>query len=203
MPRSWSELRWTLWSPGYDLVARRLAPGRRRAISLLDLQGHERILLVGCGTGLDLELIPPASPLTAIDLDPAMLAATRRRAARLARNIDARLMDAAALDLPDASFDLVLLHLVLAVVPDPRAVARESARVLRPGGRVSIFDKFLGEGRRPSPLRRAVNVASRLIATDINRRLSEVIEGSGLELEHVEPSLLGGFFQIAIARKPR
>lgn len=47
-------------------------------------------------------------------------------------------MDAEALELPDASFDVVLCALGLMYVPDPERALREMRRVLRPGGRIVL-----------------------------------------------------------------
>ncbi|HEX7808561.1 MAG TPA: class I SAM-dependent methyltransferase, partial [Thermoanaerobaculia bacterium] len=132
----WNRLRYTLYVPVYDLVARRLARGRRRSIALLNVQPDERVLIVGCGTGLDLEILPRDAAITAIDLTPAMVTKTLERAAELGMTIDARVMDASALEFADETFDCVVLHLILAVVPDPYTTAREAARVVRRGGRV-------------------------------------------------------------------
>jgi arsenite methyltransferase len=48
--------------------------------------------------------------------------------------------DAERLDFPDASFDAVLCECAFCTFPDKRAAASESARVLRPGGRVGMSD---------------------------------------------------------------
>ncbi|HYO76894.1 MAG TPA: methyltransferase domain-containing protein [Thermoanaerobaculia bacterium] len=197
----WNRLRYTLYAPFYDLIARRLGRGRRRAIELLRVRGGERVLIVGCGTGLDLELLPRDARVTAVDLTPAMVEKTRGRAARLGMSIDARVMDAAALELEDASFDCVILHLILAVVPDPYATASEAARVLRAGGRASIFDKFLPDERDASVARRIVNVLTNVFATEINRRLGEILRGTGLRVVTNEASVFGGAFRVVIAAK--
>lgn len=201
MPTGWERLRWSLWAPLYDPVVRRAVRGRRRAIAQLDLQGDERILISGCGTGLDLELLPPSTRIVAVDYNESMVRATRRRAQRLGRDVDVRVMDAASLELDDETFDVVLLHLVLAVVRDPVAVASEARRVLRGSGRISIYDKFLPEDRKPSLPRRLLNVATRVLATDINRRLHPILHEARLEVVKEESSLLGGFFRVAVARK--
>lgn len=195
----WNRLRYTLYAPVYDLLVQRIDSGRRRAIELLDVKPGERVLIDGCGTGLDLELLPRGVRITAIDITPAMVEKTRARAAALGIEVDARVMDAAQLEFDDGSFDCVLLHLVLAVVPDPIATAREAARVLRPGGRASIFDKFLPEDARPSLVRRILNLAANVVATNINRRLGDLLSGSGLTLISDEPSVFGGVFRVAIA----
>ena len=132
-----------------------------------------------------------------------MLARLRERAARLDRRVRAEVMDAARLDFPAASFDCVLLHLAIAVVPDPFATMREVARVLRPGGRVSVFDKFLPEGAKASAARRAASTLTRLVATDLNRQLGPLLEAGGLELCAREPAGMGSFFIAARADKPR
>lgn len=197
----WNRLRYTLYAPFYDLVVRRIGAGRRRAVELLAVRDGERVLISGCGTGLDLELLPRGARVTAVDITPAMVEKTRARAAALGMEIDARVMDAASLDLPDGSFDCVLLHLILAVVPDGQGTAREAARVLREGGRASIYDKFLPDPAKPSLVRRIANAVTNVVATDITRRLSDVLAGSGLEVVRDEPSLFGGVFRVVIVRK--
>ena len=69
----WNRVRYTLYAPFYDLIVRRIGRGRRRAIELLNVQPGERVLIDGCGTGLDLELLPRGCHITAIDITPAMV----------------------------------------------------------------------------------------------------------------------------------
>jgi ubiquinone/menaquinone biosynthesis C-methylase UbiE len=197
----WNRIRYTAYAPFYDLVVRRLGRGRKRAVQLVDVRAGERVLIAGCGTGLDLELLPRGALITAIDLTPAMVERTIRRAAELGINVDARAMDAAQLDFAGESFDVVLLHLILAVVPDPYATAREAARVLRRGGRASIFDKFLPDDRSPSLVRRAVNAIARVLATDINRRLGDILAVTDLRVVLDEPSVFGGIFRVVLCER--
>jgi ubiquinone/menaquinone biosynthesis C-methylase UbiE len=199
---AWNRLRYTLYAPIYDLALARVpvfARGRRRAIELAALRPGERVLVVACGTGLDLPLLPAHVDVTAVDLTPAMVARFRARADRLGRPVHALVMDAARLQFHDASFDCVLLHLALAVVPDPVRVAQEAARVLRPDGRVSIFDKFLPPGRRPSPVRRIVSAVSDVVASDLNRELEPILAAARLRLTAYEPVGIGGNFVAARA----
>lgn len=193
----WNRLRYTLYVPIYDLIARRLARGRRRSLELLRVQPGERVLIDGCGTGLDLELLPRDAIITAIDLTPAMVARTSERAASLGMRVDARVMDAAKLEFADGSFDCVVLHLILSVVPDPHATAREAARVVRRGGRIAIFDKFVADERKVSLVRRVLNIVTNAVATDITRRLGDVLAGTELEIVRDEGSL----FRTVLAKK--
>ena len=196
---SWNRLRYTAWSTFYDLVVR-FDRQRRRAVELLALAPGERVLVVGAGTGADLPFLPPHVEVLATDLTPAMLARARAKAGP---NVRLEVMDAHHLELPDASFDAVILHLIVAVVPDPVACVREAARVLRPGGRVSVFDKFVRAGRRASLPRRLLNLPARLLATDITRVLEDVLAAAAVPLRvaHDEPAGLGGTFRVVLLRK--
>lgn len=198
----WNRLRYTVYAPVYDRIASFAGP-RRRSIGLLDLQDGERVLIDGAGTGADLGLIPPGVAVVATDLTPAMVERIHRRAARLGREVDARVMDAQALEFPDASFDAVILHLIVAVVPDPVGALREVARVLRPGGRAVVFDKFVPEGASPSLLRRSLNLVTNALFSDVTRTLGPLLAGTGLVVTHREPALLGGAFEIALLRRDR
>lgn len=190
----WNRLRYTLWSPGYDLVVGRLGALRRRSIDGLRLVAGERVLIVGAGTGLDLPLLPAGLSVLATDLTPAMLAHAR---ARCRAGMELRVMDAQRLELPDASFDAAILHLIVAIVPDPAACLREAARVVRPGGRIAVLDKFVPDGETPSLLRRAANVLAAPLATDLTRRFGDVLRDARAPLRvESDESAWGGFFRL-------
>lgn len=196
---AWNRRRYTLWAPIYDAIAR-FRRQRRRSLELLGLRPGERVLIVGAGTGADLPYLPDGLQVLATDLTPAMLARAQDRARP---GVELRVMDGQRLDLPDASFDAVILHLILAVIPDPVACLREATRVLRPGGRMAVFDKFLTDGTRASPPRRLLNLATSTLFSDVNRRFGDILAAAGvpLKVEHDEPALLGGFFRILRLRK--
>ncbi len=198
--RWWNRTRYQLYAPIYDAAARPLDAGRERAIERLDLQPDDRILILGCGTGSDLPYLPDGADVTAIDAAPAMVERTRARAEALGRDVDVRMGDAQDLPFDDDAFDAVLLHLILAVVPDPHAVAAETARVLAPDGRVSIYDKFIPEGTEPSLLRRALNPVARFLFSDLTRQLDPLLAPGGLAVDGPRESALGGLYTIARAR---
>ncbi len=193
--------RYSLYAPIYDRLAAVFTATRRRAIQELALQPGERVLLVGCGTGLDLEFIPPAVSVTGIDVSPGMLARAQRRAERLGHGADLRVGDARELPWSDAAFDVIVLHFILAVAPDPERIARESARVLRPGGRVSILDKFVPVGRPPSLVRRALNLVTHALFSDINRSLEPMLDGARLRIVTDVSVGTGGLYRLVRAEK--
>jgi ubiquinone/menaquinone biosynthesis C-methylase UbiE len=193
--------RWTIWAAFYDRLISFDAQ-RERSIRLAAIQPGEGVLIVGCGTGRDLDYIPHGAYITATDLTPAMTRRAVARAKRLGVPARVMVMDGHLLLFDDATFDVVILHLILAVIPDPEACLREAARVLRPGGRVAVFDKFLQPGRKPSLKRKLANVLSRWIATHLNRQLEPLVAASGLCIVADEPALLGDLFRIVLLRKP-
>lgn len=175
----WQRFRYTLWAPFYDRVTK-LHRERRRSIELLALQPGERVLIIGCGTGADIPFLPADVRVLAADLTPAML---RQAQAHARPGVEFRVLDGMALDLPDGSFDAAILHMVLEVIPDPVRCLREAARVLRPGGRIAVFDKFLPDGHRPGPLARLGLALLDLVFTSTNRRMGEILERASAPLE--------------------
>ncbi len=215
---SWRERRWALYAPFYDLLVGGFSDVRRRSIARLDLVAGERVLLLGAGTGVDLAFVPPGVRAAAIDVTPEMLARARPRARQLAARhagpdaaagaAQLAVMDGQRLAFAGGAFDAVVLHLILAVIPDPVRCLAEAARMLRPGGRIAVFDKFLRDGASPGLLRALAAPVARLAATDINRRLGDIVVAaaatSGTTLEPLwdEPALLAGFFRSAGFVKP-
>lgn len=185
---------YTLISPFYDaaLAAATRVP-RTKSLAFLPQQ-PARVLLSGVGTGLDLPLLPSQHSYTGIDLTRAML----RRALPRAAQLDFQCVqgDAQYLPFADRSFDHAILHLILAVLPDPVACLGETARVLAPGGSVLIFDKFLQPGRR-ALVRRLLNPLVRRVATRLDVVLEEVLEQTPqLVLERDQPALAAGWFRL-------
>ncbi len=184
---AWLRFRYSFWAPHYDRVTR-FPRERRRSIELLDLRPDERLVIIGCGTGADLPFVPPEVQVLATDLTPAML---RQARAHARPGIELREMDGMALDLPDGGFDAAILHMVLEVIPDPARCLAEAARVLRVGGRLAVFDKFLPEGERPGALRRAGLALLDFVFTSTNRRMGEILARSGAPfvVERDDPSV--------------
>lgn len=196
---AWYRIRYTLQAPFYDRVV--TFPGeRKRSIDLLRLQAGERVLIVGAGTGADLPFVPANVDVLAVDLTAAMLTRARRHA-RPGMTFD--VMDAHALSLPAACIDAVVLHMVLEVVRHPERCLREAARVLRPGGRIGIFDKFIDEGRALSVLERTSLHLLNLVFTSTNRAMGDILRSAGvpLDVEHDEAASHRPY-RYVVLRKP-
>ena len=105
-------------------------------------EARGRVLELGSGTGLNLELYPREGldSLTLTEPDPHMFKQLRPRAEKNCPGAD--LVQAGAEDLPFAndSFDTVVVTLVLCTVPDQPAALREISRVLAPGGQLLFLE---------------------------------------------------------------
>jgi ubiquinone/menaquinone biosynthesis C-methylase UbiE len=107
-----------------------------------------------------------------------------------------------ALPFADGHFDHVVLHLITAVVPDPTRCLAEAARVLKPGGTIILFDKFLHQGQS-APVRRLLTPLSRRIATRMDVIFEEVLLAAPeLEIISDVPLLAGGWFRGIVLKKP-
>ncbi|MGO2415243.1 MULTISPECIES: class I SAM-dependent methyltransferase [Cobetia] len=175
--RGWKTARWSLYAPIYDQVAARaLKSARREALATLDLKAGTRVLLLGAGTGLDLPFLPRDIELEVIDASPAMLRRCRERAETLGFDANVKQGDAMALDFPDGYFDVVIAHLIIAVVPEPQAALNEALRVLAHDGELSLLDKGL-RGQQPAGvIRRLLNPLARLIATNLSVPLDSLLQ---------------------------
>jgi ubiquinone/menaquinone biosynthesis C-methylase UbiE len=201
---TWDRLRYTVWAPAYDALVRAAGfdAARRLSIDRLRLAAGDRVLIIGAGTGLDIDFLPSNVHVTAIDVTPAMLKHLERRAAGAGQSVTTRIMDARQLAFPDSSFDAVVMHLILAVMPQSERGVREAVRVLKPGGRIGVFDKFLRDDERPSLKRRLFNAFAKPLFSDLNRRLGPLMVGTPLVIEHDEPVAFGGTYRVVTLMNP-
>ena len=130
----------TVWGSGpYQGITETIADIHQRVIEALDPLSGQRVLDLACGTGAVAELVARRGvEVVGIDLAPALIDQARARAAERELEIDYRVGDVEALELEDASFDLVASTCGVMFAPDHEAVARELARVTKPEGRIGL-----------------------------------------------------------------
>jgi SAM-dependent methyltransferase len=125
--------------------------------ALADLRPGEVVLDLGSGAGFDVFIaaakVGAAGHVHGVDMTREMVARARQNAATFRRrtgldNVTFHLAQIESIPLPDASVDVVISNCVLNLSPHQPEVWKEVARVLKPGGRVSISDLAL---LRPLP----------------------------------------------------
>ncbi len=135
---------WDLAAPDYErLWQAQLGPAQADMMARIALRAGERVVDVACGTGLvsfaAAGAVGAAGRVVGTDISGAMVDAAQRRADSLGiGQASFARMDAEALDLGDAAFDVGLCGLGLMYVPDPAQAMRELCRVVRPGGRIGL-----------------------------------------------------------------
>lgn len=178
--------------------------GRTTAIELLAPRTGERVLDLGCGTGLNHALLDaavgPTGAVLGVDRSAAMLAVARRRAARQGlRTVRVLEADATALDVDAARAalggpaDVVLATYTLSIMSDPAEAWRRALAVARPGARVAIVDmqEPHGAARLVAPLARAF---AGFGGADLTARPWTMIENDATDVR--ERSLRGGHIQV-------
>jgi SAM-dependent methyltransferase len=129
-----------MWGTGpYQRITDTLTDIHERIVERLSPSREQVWLDLACGTGAVAERAAAAgAPVVGIDLAPGLIEVARERAASRGLDIDYRVGDCEALELPDASFDVVSSCVGIMFAPDHAATAAELARVVRPGGRVAL-----------------------------------------------------------------
>jgi SAM-dependent methyltransferase len=129
-----------MWGNGpYQRITETITDIHERVIERLAPGPGDELLDLACGTGAVAELAAArGAQVTGADLAPVLIETAKDRAAEQGFEIDYRVGDAEQLDFPDASFDKLSSTCGIMFTPDHEAVARELARVMRPGGLIAL-----------------------------------------------------------------
>jgi SAM-dependent methyltransferase len=121
---------------GGDAYERLVAERKRRLFA--DLSGD--VLEIGVGAGPNLRFLPPGTRYVGVEPNPHVHRHLIEEARKLGITADIRGGAAEALDVPDASMDVVIGTCVLCSVRDPALALAEIRRVLRPGGKYYFLE---------------------------------------------------------------
>jgi len=169
-----------------------------------------RVLDVGCGTGVLTRRLagrPGVASVVGVDSAPTLVERARELAAGL-ENVAFEVADARALPFGDEEFDVVVFDSTLSHVPGPDAALAEAFRVLRPGGRLGVFDGdyatatvALGDH---DPLQRCVDAMMAASVTDrrLVRRLPALVRACGFDdlsfSSHGFAEISGGGYMLSV-----
>ena len=162
---------------------------RQQVIHLLHLQAMERVLILGVGIGL---IHPSTTSPRGCGLPVSIpirsyLQSARKRTA--GRYVTLDLIDPRSLQYPDLYFDAAILNMILGNLSDGTKVFQEAWRVIRPGGRLVILDRFLPDGMQTSSILYLFGRITRVGYAGTNKRLIDVIGSpTDLVIKRIEPA---------------
>lgn len=197
---------WDFYSIFYNPLLSLVARYRRQSLLRLSLSQPVNVYIAGCGSGLDLPYLPINSQVTAIDFSAKMLEKCQQQYQQLQQNahplsLTLRQGRAECSRLGDNSMDWVLLHLILSVTDQPQALLQEAIRVLKPGGRISIWDKFQPPENQHRTCRYLFDRVTRRLGTTINLSISDLLASEHIEVIE-QHFMLGQQMRHIILQKP-
>ena len=124
------------------LVPSIFTPWAERLIEHTNLQDGDRVLDVGCGTGIVARRaaahVGEQGTVVGVDINEGMLKVAKTAAADLTPRIEWRQEDATTLSFPDEAFDVIFCQQALQFIERPAVALREIRRVLAPNGRIAV-----------------------------------------------------------------
>ena len=129
-----------MWGNGpYERITDLLTESQGDLVAALQPQAGEKWLDVATGTGAVARMAARGgADVTGLDLAPDLIETARRQTEAEGISIQFDVGDAEALPYENGSFDVVVSTFGIMFAPDHAAVARELARVTRPGGRLGL-----------------------------------------------------------------
>lgn len=158
----------------------------------LELEEGEHLLDVGCGLGdaaLALaDALGSSGQIVGIDASAQMLTVAQERAQDARCGVRFSVGDAMSLNEAAHTFDAVRSERTLQWVADPKVAVVEMARMLRPGGRISLIDTdwstlhlSVGDPNINDKVREAMCV-ERNRSSNVGRRLAQLLAAAGLDI---------------------
>ncbi len=176
--------RWNRNSAFYDMLTFMEVKGKNAKVRAEMLkEAGDKILEVGVGTGHSLEFYPEGSDVTAIDISDRMLARAKTKAGIQKGKLALLNMDVEQLGFKDDCFDTVSSTCVFCSVPDPVAGLSEIKRVLKPGGRLIMYEHMISRNPFLALMLNVMNpFMSRFIGPNVNRDTPGNIVKAGLKI---------------------
>ena len=167
---------------------------RDKYLAWLALDPRSKVLDAGCGTGAIARHIGQLMPsISVVGLDPSPQFVDKAREFSSGQeNVEFVEGDARSMPFEDGSFDAVVFHTCLCHVPSPEKAVAEAHRVLRPRGKLAIFDGDYSTTTMAigphDPLQRCTEAMMNEFVHDLwlTRRLAPMLREQGFEIGRID-----------------
>jgi len=144
-----------------------------------------KILFLALGTGLDIPFFPTGKDITAIDISPKMVEQAQERLAAYDGKIEAHVMDVHELTFEPESFDQVFTSCTFCSVPNPIEGLKALHRVLKPGGKLFMFEHTGSRFYPFKPMMNLMTALTRKLGPDMNRTTVANVKAAGFKVTEV------------------
>jgi ubiquinone/menaquinone biosynthesis C-methylase UbiE len=179
--------KWDKAAKNFDLMAGggaevRWKPHKQKLFA--NMEG--KILFMALGTGLDIPTFPPGQDITAIDISPKMLEQAQPRIAAYDGSIHAEVMDVHEMPFAESTVDQVYTSCTFCSVPNPVKGLEALKRVLKPGGKLFMFEHTGSRYLPFKPMMDLMTLFSQRLGPAMNRKTVENVKKAGFRVTEVE-----------------
>lgn len=141
-----------------------------------------KTLLVAVGTGLDLPYLPAGADVIGVDISEKMLKKAADRIKRSGKETKLLRGDVQRFGIRDNAIDTVVTSCTFCSVPDPVKGLKELLRVLKPGGKMLMFEHVRSRISWMGPMMDLLTVFTRRVGPELNRDTRGNIKKAGFRL---------------------
>lgn len=155
-----------------------------------------KVLEIGIGTGLNLQLYNPDQVSSIVGVDPAaqMQTLAHKRAAGISIPVDMVAVDVQGIHAETDRFDTIVMTFTLCSIADPIPALKEMARVLKPGGRLLFCEHGLAPDASVERWQHRLTPLWKSFAggCHLNRDIPELIEAGSFVIGELRQEYLPG-----------
>lgn len=185
-----TQRKWDKLAPRFDVMAgrgaeRRWGPDKSRLYN--NMNGN--ILFLALGTGLDITFFPQGKTITAIDISPKMLEQAQGRIDQYnaeGGELTAHLMDVHNMAFEEQSFDQIFTSCTFCSVPRPIDALASLRRVLKPGGKLFMFEHTGSQIYPLKPMMKLMSLLTEQFGPAMDRPTTFNVASAGFHIESVE-----------------